>query len=100
MISRKSYRRLKLRLHDIFLGFKIAAAIFAVALALLNAIYATVYKRIRMLNPMANTQFTPKKVKNRDLCLICSHRNCVIDMGDGLKIPCVNLVDDEEKGGR
>ena len=47
MISRKSYRRLKLRLHDIFLGFKIAAAIFAVALALLNAIYATIYKRIR-----------------------------------------------------
>lgn len=53
-----------------------------------------------MLNPMANTQFTPKKVKDRNLCLICSHRNCVIDMGDGLKIPCVNLVDDEEKEGR
>ena len=98
MISRKSYRRLKLRLHDIFLGFKIAAAIFAVALALINAIYATIYKRIRIV--MDNTQFTPKKVKDRDLCLICSHRNCVIDMGDGLKIPCVNLVDDEEKEGR
>jgi hypothetical protein len=54
MISRKSYRRLKLRLHDIFLGFKIAAAIFAVALALINAIYATIYKRIRMLNPNAH----------------------------------------------
>lgn len=96
MISRKSYRRLKLRLHDIFLGFKVAAAIFAVALALLNAIYATICKGF----VMDNTKLATKKVKNRDLCLICSHRNCVIDMGDGLKIPCANLVDDEEKEGR
>lgn len=49
---------------------------------------------------MGNTKHATKKVKNRDLCLICSHRNCVIDIGDGLKIPCANLVDDEEKEGR
>lgn len=47
---------------------------------------------------MGNAQRTPKKVKDRDLCLICSHRNCVIDMGDGLKIPCVNLVDENNEG--
>lgn len=40
------------------------------------------------------------KVHDPNMCLLCSQDHCIIDMGDGLKIPCVNIVDDEEKEGR